>query len=158
MKPLPYKHFFHVENGKYIWEDKSMFELKKRMLEGKRGFAIIEEEEEDASRNQLTYYFGGIIRKECMSSECFAGWKEGEIHNHLLKVVRGTIREIHLPKGKTKIAEMIPDFELIRRNKKDMSSYIQEVIAKLNTEYDIFPKPAEHYKTNKFHIDTKTYK
>lgn len=158
MKPLPYKHFFNVKGGKYIWEDPEMFRLKKSMLEGKRGYAIIEEEVENASRNQLAYYFGGIIRKECMSSDCFAGFKEKQIHLFLLSEIRGEMRNIRLPNGKTKLTEVLPDFDVISGNKAEMSKYIEEVIAKLATEYNIYAKPAEHYKYNQFRIDPKTYK
>jgi len=152
MKELAYKHYFTVYGNAFVWDDPEMFRLKKKMLDGKRGYAIIEEEAENASSNQLAYYFGGIIRKECMNSNVFASMKEQEIHNHLLFEVRGTTRNVTMPDGKTKIMEMIPDFNEIKDSKKKMAKYIEEVIAKLNTEYDIYPKPAEHYKYNKFYI------
>lgn len=159
MKPLPYKHYFVVQNDKYVWEDPQMFELKRKMLEGKRGFAIIEEETEKTTGKQLAYYFGGIIRQECMKSNCFAGWAEKEIHNQLLIEVRGSMRMIHLPDGSTSLREMPGDFEKIMSDKAEMAKYIEEVIAKLETEYEIYPKPSEHYKsTNKFVIKTKIYK
>jgi len=158
MKPLPYKHYFTVKSGRYVWEDTQMFDLTKKMLEGKRGYAIIEEETERVSSNQLAYYFGGIIRQECMRSNCFGGWKEGEIHSYLLTEVSGNIRQVHRPDGSVSIMEMPADFDKIMNNKKDMSEYIQKVIAHLNTELEIYPKPAEHYKYNKFRIEPKTYK
>jgi len=136
-----------------------MFLLKKKMLEGKRGYAIIEEEAENASSNQLAYYFGGIIRNECMNSNTFAGMKEMEIHNVLLFELRGTTRNIIMPDGSRKLIEMIPDFDQIKNSKKKMSEYLEEVIALLETEYDIYPKPSEHYKsTNKFKIPVKHYR
>jgi hypothetical protein len=152
MRELAYKHYFTVVGNKFLWEDQEMFRLKKKMLNGKRGYAIIEEEVDKASSNQLAYYFGGIIRKECMNSNVFAGMKEMEIHNHLLFEVRGSTRNISMPDGKTKIMELIPDFNEIKDNKKEMTKYLEEVIAKLQTEYNIYPKPAEHYKYNKFYI------
>ena len=155
MNELRFKHFFVVRNGEFIWDDIEMFNYKKRNLEGCRGYALIEEEPVECSPKQLGYYFGGIIRKECMKSECFAGWKEKEIHNHLLKAVRGTTREIHLPSGNSKLEEVAPDFEKIRRNKDDFGRYIEEVIAYLNTELNIYPRPSSHYKDNRFLPDTK---
>lgn len=159
MKPLPYKHYFSVTSGKYVWEDPQMFELKKTMLEGKRGFAIIEEVTEKGTSNQLAYYFGGIIRQECMNSECFAGLTEKEIHNALLLEVRGSMRQIRRPDGSVSLKEMPGDFDEIKDNKKEMAKYLEEVIAKLETEFEIYPKPSEHYKsTNKFVIKKKVYK
>lgn len=158
MRPLPYKHYFTVENGKYVWEDPQMFAVKRSMLEGKRGYAIIEEELEKSSSNQLGYYFGGIIRQECMKSECFAGWRESEIHNYLLTEIRGNMRQVHRPDGSVSLVEMPADFDRIMHSKREMAKYIEEVIAHLNTEMNIFPKPAEHYKYNKFKIETKHYR
>lgn len=158
MKPLPYKHYFTVKDGKYVWEDPEMFRLKKQLLEGKRGYSIIEEVTEAGTSNQLAYYFGGIIRQECMNSDCFAGWKEKEIHEFLLLEVRGNVRNIRRPDGSSALVEMPGDFDRIKDNKKEMAKYLEEVIAKLNTEFNIYPKPSEHYKTNKFKVEVKHYK
>jgi hypothetical protein len=158
MRDLAYKHFFTVIEERFVWDDPLMFEFKKRQLEGKRGYAIIEEEKDKASPNQLAYYFGGIIRKECMRSNVFASLSEKEIHNHLLFETRGSVRNIPYPNGTTKVMECIPDFDEIARDKSNMAKYIEEVIAKLQSEYDIHPKPASHYKYNKFYIETKHYK
>jgi hypothetical protein len=159
MRELPYKHFFTVHNGRYAWEDDEMFALKKRILEGKRGYAIIEEDTDESSPKQLAYYFGGIIRKECMNSECFAGLSEKEIHNYLLLSVAGSMREVHRKDGSSRLVEMPGEFEPIMRNVKKMSEYIEKVIAFLQVEHDIFPKPAEHYKnTNKFVIKKQHFK
>jgi len=158
MKPLPYKHFFSVKGDKYVWDDPEMFALKKRMLEGKRGYAIIEEVEKESTSNQLAYYFGGIIRQECMNSNSFAGMKEKEIHNALLLLVTGTMRTIYKRDGSTALVEMPEDFDAIMRSKKRMAEYIQKVIATLNVDFDIFPKPSEHYKTNKYRVEIQHFK
>lgn len=158
MKELPYKHYFTVKNGEYAWEEPQMFQIKKTMLEGKRGFAIIEEETERTTSSQLAYYFGGIIRQECMNSECFAGMTEKEIHDILLTEVAGTMRKVYHPASKIhRMMQMPGDFEQIMNSKKKMSDYLEKVIAKLETEYYIYPKPSEHYKTNIFRIKTKKY-
>jgi hypothetical protein len=159
MRPLPYKHYFTVsDDGRYVWEDPQTFEVKRKILEGKRGYAIIEEEVEDSSSNQMAYYFGGIIRQECMHSNCFAGLSERDIHNYLLVSVRGSMRQIHRPDGSVSLVEMPGDFERIMDSKKEMASYISEVIAFLETEHQIYPKPSEHYKkTNRFRNQEKHY-
>jgi hypothetical protein len=158
MRPLPYKHYFNVSEGKFNWEDPQMLEVKRKLLEGKRGYAIIEEDTEDVSLNQLAYYFGGIIRQECMNSECFAGLSEKEIHNYLLTKCEGSMRKVYRPDKTFAVIEMPGDFDLIMGSKKRMALYIEKVIATLQTEHDIFPKPAEHYKkTNKFRQQIKHY-
>jgi hypothetical protein len=135
MKPLAYKHYFNVIDGKYVWENLDMFNLIKRTLEGKRGYAIIEEETESMSTNQLAFYFGGIILIE----------------------LRGTMRTIHRPGGGTSIAEMPGDFDDIMRSKKKMAGYLEDVIAHLQLEFDIYVKPSEHYKANGYIVKTKHY-
>lgn len=157
MKPVPYKHYFTINNGKYVWENQQMFDLIKKTLEGKRGYAVIEEELVSSSSNQLAYYFGGIIRQECMNSNCFAGLSEKDIHLYLLMEIRGNMRTVYMPNGISKLLEMPGDFESIMSSKKQMSKYIEEVIAHLQLEFDIYVKPSEHYKTNKFRIKVKHY-
>jgi len=157
MKPLPYKHYFTVKGGKYVWENLEMFNLIKRTLEGKRGYAIIEEETEKVSSNQLAYYFGGIIRQECMNSNCFAGLSEKDIHNYLLMAVRGSVRYVRRPGGETSIVEMPGDFDEIMRDKMKMAKYLEEVIAHLSSEFQIYVKPSSHYKANGFIVKTKHY-
>ena len=156
MKELDFKHYFRLVNGKFIWKDKQMFEFIKRSLEGKEGFAIIKEIEHDVTPNQYAYYFGGIIRKECMVSETFGGCKEGEIHNYLLKEIEGTVKQVKMKDGSVRHIEIVPDFSLFGKRK--MAEYIEKVIALLQTEYGIYPKPAEHYKYNRFYIKPKVFK
>ena len=155
MKEPDFKHYFKVIGGKFVWESPDMFEYIKRNLEGKRGFAVITEVSEDISMNQYAYYFGGIIRKECMNSEAFQSMKERDIHNFLLRELRGSAQVITDKNGNNRIVEQLPDFGSF--GKKAMAQYISEVIAYLQTEFDIHPKPAEHYKYNKFYIKPKTF-
>ena len=155
MKPLDYKHYFKVVNGKFIFEDREMFDFVKHNLEGERGYAIIKPVEQDISPNQFAYYFGGIIRKECMSSNAFAGWKEGEIHNHLLKEVDGNTKPVKGKDGIIRYIETVPDFSLY--GKKKMAEYISKLIPHLQMEYDIHPKPSDHYKYNKFQLKTQIF-
>lgn len=155
MKELDYKHYFTVVNGKFVFEQKDMLEYIKRSFEGKRGFAIIKPVKEDVSPNQYAYYFGGIIRKECMVSESFAGLKEAQIHEILLREVEGDVKPIKNKVGVVKMVEVTPDFSSF--SKRRMAEYIQKLIAHLQVEYDIHPKPAEHYKYNKFYIKPQTF-
>lgn len=148
MKDVKFKHYFAVKNSKFIWEDGDMFLAKKRSLEGCRGFAIIEQVKEEISQNQYAYYFGGIIRSECMSSEQFAGWTESEIHQHLFSELRSYNKEVIYPDNKREVKTFVDDFSSY--GKKDMSTYIEELIPHLNNEYEIFPKSSRYYSYNKY--------
>lgn len=155
MKTLEFKHYFKVSNGKFYFEDREMFDFVKRSLEGKRGYAIIKEIEEDISPNQFAYYFGGIIRGECMNSNAFAGWTERQIHEYLLKTLEGEVKPILKKSGEVVHEETVPDFSMFRKRK--MAEYISKVIPFLQMEFDIHPKPSDHYKYNKFQLKTQIF-
>ena len=53
-------------------------------MKTREAYALFEEVKEDISADQYGYYFAGIIRAECMVSECFGGMKESEVHNVLM--------------------------------------------------------------------------
>ena len=108
-KGLKFQHRFSVINGKFIWDDKEMLEYKRKILEGKRGYAIIEELEEEISTNQWGYYFGGIIRQECMDSNVSAGWTDKEIHNHLFSELRSQQKGVQMPDGTVRLVTVTED-------------------------------------------------
>ena len=150
MSQLEFKHYFRVEEGKFIFENSEMFELYKRKFEGRRGYTVIFDISDDPTPNQYAYYFGGIIRKECMQSNVFAGWTEKEIHLFLLKEVLGVHRQIKLRSGEVKTVFVAPDFDSLGKN--GMVDYISKLIPHLQIQFDIHPKPSEHYKYNKFYL------
>jgi len=154
MAELKYKHFFEVKDGKFIFEDKEMLDFIRRSFEGKKGYAIIEEVKKDISTDQYAYYFGGIIRRECMVSEAFGGMKESEVHN-VLMMESGhsqTVTFAHPKKGR--VVYEVPE-DIKKWSMRKMVHYIEQVIALLNTEYEIYPKPSSHYKYNKYYMDQK---
>lgn len=156
MKDPKYKHYFIIRDGKFIWEEPDMLEFKRKSLEGVRSYAILEEVEGDITPNQYAYYFGGIIRKECMVSEAFQGLSDKQIHQVLFTELRSTQKGIKNKDGTTRLVTVTDDFGSYK--KPDMIKYIEEVIAHLQLEYDIHPKPAEHYKYNRFYLNPKTMK
>jgi len=156
MKEPKYKHFFEVRDGKFIWEEKDMFKYKKMNLEGKKGYAIIELVTGDITPNQYAYYFGGIIRKECMVSNVFQGLSENEVHQVLFAELRSSVKGIKLLDGTTKLITVSEDFAAYK--KEDMRKYIEELIPHLHEKYHIYPKPAENYKYNKFYIRERKIK
>lgn len=134
-----------------------MLDFMRKNLEGKRGYAIIEEEVDPNTSDQYAYYFGGIIRKECMVSNAFGGQTESQVHGALMMETghSHTVTYKHPEKGR--ILYDVPD-DIKKFGKRKMSQYIEQVIALLNTEYEIYPKPSSHYKYNKYYMDTKTLK
>jgi len=151
MREPKYKHFFKVRDGKFIWEDEDMLEYKRKSLEGGRGYAIIEEAGDEITPNQYAYYFGGIIRKECMKSNTFQGLSEKQVHQVLFNELRSSVKGIKMPDGSTKLVTIAEDFS--RYKLPDMQKYIEELIPHLQVEYNIHPKPASHYKYNKFYFN-----
>jgi len=150
MPQLEFKHHFSVESGEFIWKDAEMFEFYKRKFEGRRGYVVIFDATDDPTPNQYAYYFGGIIRKECMQSNIFAGWTEKEIHNFLLKEIMGIIKQVKFRYGPARHITIAPEFDSL--GKSGMAEYISKLIPYLQTEFDIHPKPSEHYKYNKFYL------
>ncbi len=150
MPQLEFKHHFRVEEGKFIFGNPGMFEFYKRKFEGRRGYAVIFETKDDPTPNQYAYYFGGIIRKECMQSNVFAGWTEKQISKFLLKEVMGITKQIKMPDETVRHVVLAPDFDSL--GKEGMTEYISKLIPYLQTELDIHPKPSEHYKYSKFYI------
>ena len=155
-KHMLFKHKFSVINKQFIWDDRQMFDYKRMSLDGKRGYAIIEELGEEISVNQWGYYFGGIIRRECMASNTFSGLTDKEIHQILFAELRSQEKGIEMPDGRVKLVTITEDFSAYK--KKDMVAYIDELIPHLNVNYGIFPKPASHYKDNKFFMKERVYK
>jgi hypothetical protein len=155
VKDPKYKHYFTVVNGKFIWEENDMLEYKRQNLEGKRGYAIIEGEGNKITPNQYAYYFGGIIRKECMASDTFWGLTDKQIHQILFEELRSTTKGIKLPDGTLRLVTVSEDFSSY--NKEKMRLYIEELIPHLQLNYNIHPKPAEQYKYNKFYINPETF-
>ena len=152
-----YKHFFAVKDGKIIWERKEMLDFEKTQLEGKRGFAVFEEVTDGPSTDQYGYYFGGIIRKECMVSNAFAGQNVYQIHSALMMETGHTIVTTYEHPKRGRIIHEVPQ-DIKKWSVKTMRNYIEQVIALLNTDYQIYPKPSEHFKDNKYYMDPKRFK
>lgn len=154
MAELKYKHFFVVKDGKMIFEDREMLNFAKTNLEGKRGYALIEEVKKDISTDQYAYYYGGIIRKECMVSNDFAGLKESEVHGALMMETGHSTTVTYRHPKKGRVLYEIPE-DVKKWSMRKMSQYVEEVIALLNTEYQIYPKPSSHYKYNRYYLDPR---
>lgn len=140
---LDFKHFFVVRDNEVIYDNKEMLSFFLKRLEGKRGYFIVREYEEEVSPNQYAYYFGGIIRAECMNSNCFAGLSDKQIHQVLLEEVRGKQITIGMPDGTKRFKTVTDDFRAYGQRK--MALYVQDVIQHLQVEYNIHPKDPKMY-------------
>jgi hypothetical protein len=156
-KVLEYKHWFVIDGDNIYWEKPDLLRAKISMLNNKRGYAIITVAEEKPTVNQYAFYFGGIIRGECMNSNCFAGLNEKEIHQILFKELKTYKR------GRTIITKQGDDIEILEDfiedfdsyGKKQMTKYIEEVIPHLLNNYNIRVKDSKEYSLKNSHIISK---
>jgi len=156
-KVLEYKHWFTNSEGVLYWDKPDLLNAKLEMTRNQRGYAIITTAEDKPTVNQYAFYFGGIIRGECMHSNFFLGLSEKEIHQVLFREIRTYTR------GRTVInidgeyiekkEEFIEDFDSY--GKKQMTKYIQELIPHLLHEYNIKVKDPKEYSLRNSHITSK---
>jgi len=157
MSALKYKHLFTITGGKFIWESKEMLDFIRRDFEGKKGYAQFVEVKEGNTVDQYGYYFAGIIREACMTSNAFAGNTEYEVHCALMmETGHSHTSTFEHPKHGRIIYEVPQDIK--KFGKKKMAAYVDQVIALLNSEYQIHPMPSKYFKDNKYYMDPKTYK
>ena len=112
-------------------------------LHGKTITVILQETPEmPVDRDLYAFYFGIIIRKECMSSEAFKTYYcEMDIHNILQYKLRTFYRmENGVPAAVTDL--------VLQYSEGDFKLYIQDVIMYLAVEFEILVKDYETY-----HID-----
>jgi len=152
---LDFKHFFIVRDGELIYDNKEMLSFFVKRLEGKRGYLIVREYEEEVTPNQWAFYFGGIIRSECMNSDCFIGLTDKQIHQVLFSELRSKEIIITLPDGSTRQKTITDDFKAYGKRK--MARYMDDVIKHLQVDYNIHVKDPKMYAGyNKMLIRMKT--
>lgn len=59
---MQYKHKVKIENSKFKFVNKAMFDRELSGLEGKEVFVTIKEAKESRSDNQNRYYFGVVLK------------------------------------------------------------------------------------------------
>jgi hypothetical protein len=140
------KHYFKCSNGNLTFELPNVHTAQMQLLEGKKGYVVYTIEEEKITPNQRAFYYGGIIRGECMSSDAFKGFHSVEaISDYLVSELRTYVNIISYPDGTEKPIKVRDDIS--KYNIKQFAAYIEEVIAFLLTEFNIEVKPPEFYKT-----------
>ena len=151
-KELEYKHWFNCKDGKLYWDRPDLLLAKIHMLESRRGYAIITFAKEPITPNQYAFYFGGIIRGECMNSNCFQNVTEKEIHKILFSELRTYTKEIIIQKKDGEIDHKMESFveDFDSYSKDQMTKYIEELIPYLELEYGIHVKTKEEYQYNQY--------
>ena len=148
MRNPVYKHKAKVVNGKLRFRHHDLFVKNLSGLEGKIIEVTITEYNEKMTNSQRGYYFGGIIRSECLNSNCFSGWTESEIHQYLLESITSYTKTIIDKNGVEKMINCVDEFR--DYNTKEMSEYTEKIRIFLLTEHGIDTKDPEDYKLNKY--------
>lgn len=154
---IAFRHFFTPVNGRILWENEEVLNYILYNGNGKRHYAVIYEWQEDITPDMYSFYFGGIIRGECMNSNCFASLTHSEIHQILFSELRSHLVSYVKPNGTRETKSVIDDFSQYK--KKDMIAYIEELIPHLQNEYNIHIKSKDKYHgTEKYVIEPKIMK
>lgn len=141
-----YKHIFECKNGELKFDNPEMLKTQKQIFEGKKGYCVFYKIEDKPSTNQWAFLYGGIIKAECMNSNSFAAFKsESEILNYFAKELRSYNRIIVDKNGVNHIIDSFDDISTY--NMRQLSTFIDEVIVFLSTEFGITVKHPESYKT-----------
>ena len=156
-KELEYKHWFVCQDGKIYWDRPDFLRAKLHMLERRRGYAIITLAEEPVTPNQYAFYFGGIIRGECMHSNCFQNISEREIHDILFKELCSYTKEVIIQKKDGSIDHRMEKFteDFHHYGKRKMAEYLEKLIPYLEQEYGIIVKDPKDYKYNQYTVTRK---
>ena len=82
------------EQEQFIPDRIELFKMRKHQLRGKRVEVTMDVAFAPMTSSQRGYYWGGIIRCECMNTNEFAGWEEQEIHMYLMQAITGYTKTI----------------------------------------------------------------
>lgn len=140
-------HYGTVKGGRIIYDRPLFFESELIRLEGKVVKVVVEERKEKKTVPQLAFYFGGIVRKTCMSSTLFEGWMEEEIDQFFRRRFLSYIKTIHLSDSTITPVQVIN--ELRDLTKEEMTVFVNHVIQFL-AENGIEVLEPEMYKYNKY--------
>lgn len=152
-KDLQYSHYATVIDETFYFEKPEIWAFNRKQINNKRVRITVEEVSENITTNQFAFYFGGIIRSECMNSECFKGCTENEISDCLFEDIRSYTKTVIDSKGNTRIFHAID--KIVNYTKEDMRKFIEELIPHLAITYNIHVKDPEYYKLNKYIIKHK---
>jgi hypothetical protein len=141
-----------VVNSVLKYDNQELFSSVLQKFNNKDVVVTIELTHTPIDKDLYAFYFGIIIRKECMSSEQFQGsFNEMDIHEMLQKEFRNYVR----------VAETIRDDGTIDReavycvdntllyDKSNFMAYLNDVILYLGSEFNIHVKDYDQYVIDK---------
>jgi hypothetical protein len=131
------------DNGDLIFDYPSIFYKTRMELAGKRFAMILEENIENATLTQKSYFIGILIKKYCVGKEVFGGHEQDEIIDYFLDRIFGEERQFNI-KGKSIFKRYNPTISQL--NKKQMSYLIDTVISLLSLEFGIEVEESDKYK------------
>jgi hypothetical protein len=128
--------FGKVIDGQVFLEDLDLYHNLVNDLEGSSIQLSINEMSLSKTEKQKNTYFGIIIRKHMMESEAFGGWTILECDDYLGYKFRRDTKNVKSIKSSTsRLVEYI--VPISKLNRRDMSEFMNQVIAYLTQELSI---------------------
>lgn len=141
------RHKGIFKNGKFKPFKPTMLKNDILSREGKAGYIVLEDYVEEKTKDELGYYYGGIITGTCMATEAFGGWEKNEIDEffqnmflseHMIKELNGEV--VSFP-YRNRISKL---------RKSEMAVFINKVIDYLQAHLDIEVLPSDMYIKGKY--------
>ncbi len=126
------RHFGVIKNGKRVYHNLSLHHQQLLALEGKEFEEVIKERVKKNTLSQYAFYYGAIL-PTCHNSEMFSHYNKPEdIHeDYFADMFLSYKKLIQLPDGKR--VEKTKVKSLSELNRKEMSAFIEKVIAECET-------------------------
>lgn len=134
----------NVRNGSIIYKNETIFSSQIRKFEGKNVVITIENDSPPISEDLYAFYFGIIIRKECLGSDSFMGnfYSEKELHEIFQYKLRRWVKTNTI-NGKTEVTEKVDD--VLQYSQEDFAKYINDLKIYLEAEFGIVIKDYKEY-------------
>jgi hypothetical protein len=140
------RHLGVVKNGIFKPYKPALLKQELQGKEGKAMYVLFEDYQPEKTKDELGYYYGGIIAGTCLQTEMFGGWEKAEIDNFfqtmfLDETITKTIRD--------EIVSFNKRNRISGLTKKQMSHFINQVIRWL-AEEGIEVLPSDMYLKSKY--------
>lgn len=139
-----------VVKGNIIYKDNALYYLSTSKFDGENVIVTIEKNNLPISKDLYAFYFGIIIRKECMSSNAFKTYyDEQEIHKMFQSKLRSYIRCVQTPKGT--ITERIVE-DVLQYDTPAFVEYLEDLKWYLESTFGIIIKDYDDYIIHKLRL------